>query len=222
MKKIILLVLCTVLFFACGGGTSQENTADPASATSVATLDRSKLEGSEFMDLFRDIRPTELNENVFKVFSEDYAVITSGVARDYNSMVASYGGWGILFEEPAAWCFLRANRYTLEYIRRNGTYTLSYFDDEDKESIMIFGTSSGRDTEKMNTHSLHPVQTPDGNITYKEARLIIECELSQITSVHPEDYSWEKGKTFVQEGYENAKDYHKLVFGRITHIWVRK
>jgi flavin reductase (DIM6/NTAB) family NADH-FMN oxidoreductase RutF len=74
----------------------------------------------------------------------------------------------------------------------------------------------------MKETTLIPVQTPDGNMTYKEARLVMECKIIELTTVSPDDYYTQEAKDFVIEGYNDAKDYHKLVFGEITHVWIKK
>jgi flavin reductase (DIM6/NTAB) family NADH-FMN oxidoreductase RutF len=175
-----------------------------------------------FDELFQQVQPTELTGNVFKLVGQDFTVITAGKESDFNSMTASYGGWGQLFDLSSTWCFLRANRYTLEYIKKEQSYTMTYFEDKYKDQVLYFGSKSGRDSDKMKNNPFTYVKTPSGNITYKEAKLVIECKLMEITTVNPSDFYLDKGKKFVEEAYEEAKEYHKLVFGEITHVWVKK
>ena len=174
--------------------------------------------------MFRKIEPTELTENVFKLVGKDYSVITAGSDSLYNSMTASWGGWGQLFEVPVTWCFLNASRYTLEFIKKEQSYTMTYFPDQFKDQVIAFGSKSGRNSDKMKETTLTYVKTPSGNITYKEAKLIIECKLVEITETNPKDFYSEKGKEFVEKGKKdgNGKEYHKLVFGDITAVWIRK
>ena len=88
--------------------------------------------------------------------------------------------------------------------------------------MKFFGSKSGRTTNKMKENTLTTVTTPGGNITYKEARLIIELKLFQVTTVTPEDFKIVKDKEFIENIYTEAQDYDKLVFGEITNVWVRK
>jgi flavin reductase (DIM6/NTAB) family NADH-FMN oxidoreductase RutF len=180
------------------------------------------VKNKPFLELFRPLEPAAMTGNVFKLVGEDFTVITAGTELDYNSMTASWGGWGILFNEPATWCLLRASRYTLEYIRRENLYTMCYFDDQYKDQVLLFGSSSGRDSDKMKQHTLTAVETPEGSIAYKEARLIIECELIEITTVRPDDFYTADARQFITDAYEDAHDYHKLVFGKIARVWVRE
>ena len=91
-------------------------------------------------------------------------------------MTASGGGLGLLFMKPTTWCILRADRFTLEMIQKEQTYTMSYFPDEYREQILFLGSKSGRDSEKMKEVELISIQTPSGDISFKEARLINESK----------------------------------------------
>ena len=137
-------------------------------------------------------------------------------------MTASGGGLGMLFKKPTTWCILQASRYTLELILKEQTYTLSYFPDEYKEQILFLGSKSGRDSEKMKEVELTIVQTPSKDISYKEARLIFECRLTEITTPNPNDFYTQEAKDYINEAYKEADDYRKYVFGEITHVWVKK
>ena len=169
---------------------------------------------------FVTVTPEEFNENIFNLVSKDWTVITAG--EEPNSMVASWGGVGIMFNKPVTWCFLRANRYTLEKIKETGTYTMCYFPAEYKGDILKFGTVSGRNTEKMAQTKLTQMPTPDGAPAYEQAKIIIECKLIAAPTVSKDEFYTEEGKEFLQGGYDEAKDWHKLVFGEITNIYVKK
>lgn len=127
-----------------------------------------------------------------------------------------------MFNKPVTWCFLRANRYTLEKIKETGTYTMCYFPAEYKGDILKFGTVSGRNTEKMAQTRLTHMPTPDGAPAYEQAKIIIECKLIAAPTVSKDEFYTEEGKEFLQGGYDEAKDWHKLVFGEITNIYVKK
>jgi flavin reductase (DIM6/NTAB) family NADH-FMN oxidoreductase RutF len=224
MKKSLILVTGALILSACGGGGAPK-TADgetaPGETTETQSLTPEQLTTMTFDEIFTPITPQQIPGNVFDLVSGDFSVITAGTSSDYNSMVASWGGWGVQFNQPTTWCMLRANRFTLEYMRREGTYTFCYFDDAYKADIMEFGTRSGRDTDKMKQSKLQAIVTPGGSIAYREAKLIIECRLTQVTTVSPDDFVDESSRTFVTEAHAEAHDWHKMVFGEITGIWTR-
>lgn len=156
-----------------------------------------KIQEIQWTEIFKPISATEISENVFKAVGTDWACITSIKDSMPNSMTASFGGWGILFGKPVVWCFLRANRYTLELIRESKQFTVSYFDDQYKDQLLLFGSKSGRNSNKMKETRLTFVKSPEGNVGYKEARLILECKLINLTTVHPEDFYTEEAKQFI-------------------------
>ena len=173
-----------------------------------------------FDHAYEAVSPEEFNEHIFKLVGKDFTVITAG--EKPNSMVASWGGVGIMFNKPVTWNFLRANRYTLEKMRETSTFTMCWFPDQYKGDIMQFGTKSGRNTDKMAQTKLTPMATPDGYPAYAEAKIIIECKLIAASTVSKDEFYTEEAKTFLQEGYDDAKDWHKLVYGEITKIYIRK
>ncbi|MGA2832117.1 MAG: hypothetical protein ABSE55_03500 [Terracidiphilus sp.] len=175
-----------------------------------------------FDQLFKEISPKEIDDNVFTLVGKDFTVITAGKQDHYNSMTGSGGGLGMLFMKPSTWCILRADRYTLEIIQKEHTYTMSYFTSEYKEQILFLGSKSGRDSEKMKEVQFTSVQTPSGDMSYKEARLIIECKLTALTTANPDDFYTQETRDYINEAYKEANVYRKLVFGEITHAWVRK
>jgi flavin reductase (DIM6/NTAB) family NADH-FMN oxidoreductase RutF len=175
-----------------------------------------------FDQLFSQISPEEISDSVFTLLGKDFTVITAGKEDHYNSMTGSGGGLGLLFMKPTTWCILRADRYTLEMIQKEKTYTMSFFPNEYKEQILFLGSKSGRDSQKMKEVELTSVQTPSGDMSFKESRLIIECKLTALTTASPDDFYTQETKDYINEAYKEANVYRKLVFGEITHVWVKK
>jgi flavin reductase (DIM6/NTAB) family NADH-FMN oxidoreductase RutF len=188
----------------------------------MKTTTHVNIKEMNFDQLFKQISPEEICDDVFTLVGKVFPVITAGKEDYYNSMTASGGGLGILFKKPTTWCILRADRYTLEIIQKVQTYTLSYFPNEYKEQILFLGSKSGRDSEKMKEVELTSIKTPSGDISFKEARLIIECKLMQITTPAPNDFYTQEAKDYINEAYKEASDYRKYVFGEITNVWVKK
>ena len=176
----------------------------------------------KFDQLFKQIYPEEISDNIFTLVGKDFFVITAGKEDHYNSMIGSGGGLGLLFKKPTTWCILREDRYTLELILKEQTYTMSYFPEEYKKQMLFLGSKSGRDSEKMKEVALTSVQTRSGDMSFKEARLIIECTLTAITTPNPNDFYSQESKDYIDEAYKDANEYRKFVFGEITHVWIKK
>jgi len=166
--------------------------------------ERIKCQEMKFDQLFKRISPEEISDNAFKL---GFTAITAGKEDRYNSMIGSGGGFGLLFKKPTIWSLLRSDRYTLEIIQKEQTYTLSYFPKEFQERALFLGSESGRDSEKMKEVELTSVPTPSGDMSFKEARLIIECKLTAITTPNPDDFCSQEAKDYINEAYKEPSDY---------------
>lgn len=58
-------------------------------------------------------------------------------------------------------------------------------------------------------------------MSYQEARLIIECKLTALATANPDDFYKQETKDYINEAYREANQYRKLMFGEITHVWVK-
>lgn len=222
MKKIFLLLVSVALLSACNNASKEQKTdklTKDSTTVSTATTD---VADKSFDELFKSIDAKDIDQNIFKLLEENHSVITSGTDSSYNSMTASWGGWGRIYEKQVAWCTLGAGRYTLELIKKNGTYTFSFFDASHKDQVLFLGSKTGRDSDKMKELKLTKVDTPSGNITYKEAFLVLECKLIQQSTINPEDVKEAEDKEFLDKAYKSVKGYHQLLIGDITKVWLRK
>lgn len=228
MKKIILfatwvaiLLLCPVIIFISCSEVPKKQAVNKE--TNSKTIDYMNVKDKSFEELFKPVKPEEITNTLAELMvQEENTVITAGTDSLFNSMAASWEGMARYFQKPTTFCLLGSKRYTLEFIKKHQSYTMSFFADQFEGDVFAFGSKSGRDSNKMKETKLTYVKTPSGNITYKEARVVIECKLFEITTVHPNDFYTAESRTFVEEAYKDGKDYHKLVFGTITNIWVRK
>lgn len=78
-------------------------------------------------DPFQMIKPTDIQDNVFKMLDKDWMLVTAGTLEDYNTMTASWGHMGILWNLPVAIAYIRPQRYTYGFANRYDHYTLSFF-----------------------------------------------------------------------------------------------
>ena len=175
-----------------------------------------------FEQLFKQILPEAISDNVFTLVGEIFPVVTVGNKDFYNSMTASGGGMGTLFRKPVVMCVFPIKRYTLELIKKEQKYTLSYFPDEYRKQVMFLGSKSGRDSDKMKEVELTAIQTPLGNMTFEEAKLAIECKLVQISTPNLEDFYTQEAKDYLTEAYKDTDEIRQYVFGEITNVWVKK
>lgn len=218
MKKIAILSMIFTVF-ACKN--SSQKTAENA-CDEQQTISYEGVSEKSFDELFFEIQPEEIGESPIILASKTNIAITAGRADDYNTMMASDGGIGVLMGKPVTFCGLRGSRYTLEVLLKDSVYTFSFFDERFRDDFMKFGMQSGRDSQKMKETALTAVSMPSGRMTFKEARLVIECQLAQTHTVNPTEVYAEANKQFFVDAHEEVGLWHKIIFGDITHVWVRK
>ena len=221
MKKTLFLCFIATFILSCNNAEKKSETTSEIKETSEAKTD-DNVKDKSFGELFTEIQPDQISESIFKLVGKDNTVITAGTEIGFNSMVAGDGGMGLLLGKPVTFCGLRGSRYTLEVILKDKVYTMTYFEEKYRDQFMLFGKKSGRDSEKMKETTLTPVITPSGKVAYKEAKLIIECKLAQTLTVNPEECYSDDNKKFFEDAYNEVGSYHKVVFGDITNVWIRK
>lgn len=170
------------------------------------------------MDNFEKISWQDIDSNIIKMIGKDWMMVAAGNAEDYNMMTASWGMMGWLWERPVATIFVRPQRHTHNYTEREDYYTLTFYNDPEKEVLRLMGTVSGKNFDKMNYEKLTPVITDNSSIAFKEAYLIIECKKLYATVLKEEDFY---DKTPSDQMYPE-KDYHTMYIGEITGVWRRK
>ncbi len=220
MKKVIFLLCACAMLASCNNAPQKQAAAQTNPLNNVTDMN---VKDKSFDELFTKVDSAEIVQTLAQLMvAEDHTVITAGTESKFNSMPASWEAMGRYFRQPTTFCLLGANRYTLEFIKQQQSYTMSFFPKQYTADVMDFGRRSGRDTDKMSETRLTHVQTPSANITYKQAYAVIECRLFEITTVNPSDFYTADGKKFVEDALNEANDYHKLVFGTITNVWVKK
>ncbi len=122
------------------------------------------------------INPYELNENLFSLLDREWMLIT---ARDpetgrINTMTASWGGFGILWNKPVAFVFIRPQRYTHEFTEMAEGMTLSFFSEEYRDALKLCGRISGRDCDKIAGAGLTPTLIGE-RAAFAEAKMVMSC-----------------------------------------------
>lgn len=168
-------------------------------------------------NLFKEIDVEKLNENVFDLISKQWMLITSGDAEKCNTMTASWGGLGYIYEKNVSFVFIRPQRYTFEFVEKNDCYSLCFFEKEYKKILSFCGSNSGKDCEKIKEANLS-VDFYENTPYFKEAKLVLICRKIYSDFIKPENFL----KTdYVEKFYPN-KDYHKMYVGQIERILIKE
>ena len=103
-------------------------------------------------------------EDALNLIGKQWMLVTAGTSEKFNTMTASWGGLGWLWNKPVAFVFIRPERYTHGFIEASDCMTLSFYGEEYREALKICGTKSGRDIDKVAATGLTPVKKIRSNV----------------------------------------------------------
>ena len=112
---------------------------------------------------YKEINPIDLNESTFRLIGHDWMLVTAAHNSRVNTMTASWGGFGVLFNKNVAYIFVRPQRFTKEFVDGSDRFSLTFFDKSFKKELSYLGTASGKDEDKISKAgltTLYLVETP--------------------------------------------------------------
>lgn len=167
--------------------------------------------------MFKEIKIEELNFNPFTKIGKEYMLLTAGNKKKFNTMTASWGGVGVYWGMNVATTYIRPGRYTKEFVDANDTFTISFFDKSHKDALMICGTTSGRDVDKVKQAGLTPYFV-DGTASFEEASMIMVCRKLYHDTMPPQNFDAKEN----DEKWYPDKDYHTMYISEITKVLVKE
>ncbi|SDB95625.1 flavin reductase family protein [Williamwhitmania taraxaci] len=156
-----------------------------------------------------------LTDNPFKLLDKEWMLVTAKADLKTNTMTASWGGFGILWNKPVAFVFIRPQRFTFEFIEHSERLSLSFFAEDYRAALKLCGSKSGRDTNKIEDAGLTLIELPTGSPGFKEARIMMDCRKLFFTDL--------SAGTFIDKNIQPSvyptSDFHRLYIGEIEACW---
>jgi flavin reductase (DIM6/NTAB) family NADH-FMN oxidoreductase RutF len=175
-----------------------------------------KTEIGETMENYKKSTIEKIKESAAELIGKGWMLITAGNLKSFNTMTASWGNLGHLWNKNVAIMYIRPQRYTKEFVDREDIFTLSFFKEDYRKALNICGSKSGRDGDKVKEAGLTPIATPNGSVSFKEAHIILECRKLYKDELKPEGFI---DKSISNEVYP-TKDFHIQYIGEILAVYV--
>ena len=169
------------------------------------------------LDIFHTVEVETLKTNFFEAIGQDWMLITAGTLAHYNTMTASWGTLGVLWNKPIAICFIRPHRYTFQFAEKYNYFTLSFLEDKYRSILDFCGTHSGRDVDKALRTGLKPLELNSDRISFEQAVLIFECRKIYADNIKPENFL---DLELIGKNYP-GKDFHRFFIGEIINCYTR-
>ena len=160
----------------------------------------------------------EIKDNVFDLIGKQWMLVTAGNMDSFNTMTASWGGMGVLWNRNVATIYIRPQRFTLEFVHANDYFTLCFFDEGYKDVLRYCGSHSGRDVNKIENTGIIPIQTSLGNVVFKESSLILECKKIYMDRLKEKNIN----DKLIHDLIYPSQDYHFMFIGEIVNCMVNK
>ena len=99
---------------------------------------------------FRKIEASKLPFTPFDIKTQEWMLISAAKENgQVNTMTASWGGFGVLWNKNVAFVVIRPQRYTKEFVDNADSFSLSFLGEKYKKELGYLGKISGRDEDKI-------------------------------------------------------------------------
>lgn len=169
------------------------------------------------MSVLKEINIAELNASPYNLFNKDWALLTSGDSKSFNTMTVSWGGVGILWGKNVATVYVRKSRYTLEFMDKFDYFSLTFGGNEMRKALTFCGKNSGRDFDKVKETGITPVL--DEKVPYfAEGKLILICKKLYRQEMTADAFI---EKSIIDKDYSD-NDYHIVFIGEIEKALIKE
>ena len=158
-----------------------------------------------------------LNVDIFRLFNNEWALLTAGNMSDCNAMTISWGQLGSLWGAPGkakniATVFVKPVRHTFSYMEKHETFTICWFPKEYRKDLGILGSKSGRDGDKFALTQLTP-KALNGGVGYEQAFLTLVCK-----KIYSEQLKKERIPGDAVSAFYIDEEPHHMYIGEIQNI----
>lgn len=130
-----------------------------------------------------------------------------------NTMTASWGSFGIMWNKEVVFVVIRPQRFTREFVESSESLSLTFFDDSYKKALAYLGKVSGRDEDKITKAGLSVVM--DNEVPYfEEAERVIFAKKLFVQRIEEGAFLDEK----IIDRWYPEKDFHYLYIAEITKV----
>jgi flavin reductase (DIM6/NTAB) family NADH-FMN oxidoreductase RutF len=179
------------------------------------------------------------NDNPWSTIADRWMLITAGNGASWNTMTASWGGFGHLWNRDVAFVFVRPTRHTFGFMESSEFFSLCFFGEEHRKMLEVCGSVSGRDCDKAALTGLLPLEfglagdcglplspglprSPgtDGKesrvVGFGQAEIVLVCRKMHAQDIDPAGFA----DPDIAKHYK-AADWHRLYVASVEAAWKR-
>ena len=165
------------------------------------------------MNTWHELTPGEWDP-AFDRIGKDWMLISASDGEWENTMTASWGGIGVVWNQPVAVCLIRPERFTFALADRAGRLSLAFLPDGYRDALKFCGRESGRDyPDKFTAAGLTVAH--EGDVPYPaEADTVLICRKLYADDLRPACFF----DPSIPEHCYNGSGYHRVFVCRIEKV----
>ncbi len=165
---------------------------------------------------FKETDINSLQFNPFTKIGKQWFLVTAGNGKAYNTMTASWGFMGFMWNKPVITTVIRTNRHTFSFIESNDYFTISFYPEECRKALSFCGSHSGRDCDKALETGLTPVHEADYTY-FEQAETVFVCRKLYEQKMDTDLFTDKSLMKFYEKDPE-----HKAFVGEIVKVLVKE
>jgi flavin reductase (DIM6/NTAB) family NADH-FMN oxidoreductase RutF len=164
----------------------------------------------------KPISADDLVVRINQLWKKEWFLLTSGDYEKghYNTMTVAWGFFGVMWNKPMAVVVVRPTRFTYQFMEEYPTFTLCAFNKKHKKDLLLLGTISGRDGDKIAETKLTPIASQVvAAPSFEDTELTLECQKSYSHDFEPGQFI----DASIDKNYP-LKDYHRVYYGEVLSV----
>lgn len=166
---------------------------------------------------FIKVKPENFNFSSFSLIGQDWLQITAADNDKVNTMTASWGGLGVMFNRKAAFVFIRPQRFTKTIVDAQPNLTLQVLPESDRELSSYFGRVSGANEDKIAKSGVKVLREQD-HVYFENSEVVLLCKKLYAQAMTKENFAQ---TDIVDTWYQNG-DFHTFYILEIEALYVKK
>ena len=158
---------------------------------------------------------TEQLQSILNTLGKNGVFLTAGKEKP-NTMTASWGFCGVMWNKPILIIPVRPSRFTHDLILENKEFSVSVPQDSSLNKMLgYFGSVSGRNTDKYSAQNITPVKSKDIDTFVMPNNCInFECKLIYQNNILKERLDENSIDKFYKDN-----SYHTMFYGEILSAY---
>lgn len=132
------------------------------------------------------VDPKTLAPAMLAAFGAENALLTAGDREARNTMTIGWFQAGRLWNLPVCTVYVRPERHTFRFMEDNPGFSVSVLPAGMKEAMVLCGTKSGRDMDKIAACGLTVRYSESGVPFFEEAEQVLICKTIFVQDMAPE------------------------------------